>query len=64
MNTLSRALKRYFWTEDIKTRQLAQEWGVSHATVSRFLNGRPIETKSFLRILNWLLEDDSGGSDA
>ncbi len=56
MSQLSEALKIYYKLEGIGTRELASSWQTSHATVSRFLNGQPIETATFLRILTILME--------
>ena len=54
MSKLSEAVKFYLRVNNIGTRQVADETGMSHATVSRFLNGKNVDSQHFLAILNWL----------
>jgi hypothetical protein len=56
MSTLSKALRLYYRTNETGVRELAAKWDTSSSTVSRFLSGKPIETQTFLRILNILME--------
>jgi hypothetical protein len=57
MSQLSEALRTHYKLKSISTRTLASEWNTSHATVSRFLSGKPIEMMTFLRILTILMTE-------
>lgn len=54
---LGQILKDYMWIHHLGSRQLANELGMSHTTITRFLNGRTISSDHFLKIWNWLTED-------
>lgn len=59
---LGEALKQYCWQNDITTRDLAADWGCSHTTVSRFLNGKDISQQTFLEAMKWLTKEIEQGS--
>lgn len=56
MSRLSVATKLYLKVHDIGTRQVAEDTNMSHATVSRFLNGKRVDSEHFLAIINWLAQ--------
>lgn len=56
MSRLSEAVKLYLKVQDIGTRQVAEETNMSHATISRFLNGKKVDSEHFLAIINWLAQ--------
>ena len=58
MSKLSEAVKLYLKVNSIGTRQVADETGMSHATVSRFLNGENVDSQHFLAIMNWLFQPE------
>lgn len=60
-HTLGLALKQYYRMKNIGVRQLAVSWKCSPATVSRLLNGRPVEMRTFLRLLEYLLMEVNDG---
>lgn len=57
MTILSESLKLYCRVHNVGTRYLAKEWGTTHTTVARFLNGKPVEQDLFLRILVWITDE-------
>lgn len=57
MNVLSESLRLYCAVRKISTRNLAKVWGCSPITVSRFLNGKPVEMRTFVKILDWATEE-------
>jgi transcriptional regulator with XRE-family HTH domain len=56
VSRLSEAVKLYLKVQDIGTRQVAEETNMSHATISRFLNGKKVDSEHFLAIINWLAQ--------
>ena len=46
----------YIYLEKISYRELSKQIGVSHTTLNRFANGKSIDVRTFVKILNWLLE--------
>jgi len=48
-------LHLYRMENKVTTRKLAKQIGVEHTCLWRFENGKSIESRSFAKILNWLL---------
>lgn len=57
MSNLAEMLRVYCRLNNIGVRELASKWESSPSTVSRLLNGKPIEMQTFVRVINWLLEE-------
>lgn len=53
---LGRVLKLWRNVRDLTTRDFAIELGISHSTLSRIENGKPMELTTWLKIQNWLLK--------
>lgn len=50
-------VKRWRRTEDLPLRALAKKLKVSAATLSRFENGKTVDSGTFCKIFKWLMED-------
>lgn len=51
---IGKLLKIYMDMNDISYRDMAKELNMSHATVSRIVEGKQIEIKHMLSLINWL----------
>jgi transcriptional regulator with XRE-family HTH domain len=52
---LGTILKEYCHQKRIGLRPLAKEIGVSHTTLSRFMNGNSVDSDTLKKILLWIL---------
>lgn len=52
---LAEAMRLYMASDRENARGLAPRIGMSHATLSRFLQGKEVSTKHFMSILNYLM---------
>lgn len=53
---LGLVLKKYRLMMEYDLRAVAKEIGISAATLMRIEHGREIDAKTFLKIINWLME--------
>ena len=53
---LSEMLKLYMRVNKISARELARELDMSHATLSRIINGGNCEMRNFAKVFSWLIE--------
>jgi transcriptional regulator with XRE-family HTH domain len=62
---LSELLLLYRSVHRLSLRELAAEIGVSHGTLHRVENGKPIEGETMLKLMNWLFttEKRTKGND-
>jgi transcriptional regulator with XRE-family HTH domain len=50
-------LSLYRYKNDLTVRQMADQLGVSAATVSRIESGKDIDAKTLIKLINWLFGD-------
>ena len=50
-------LRIYLAAKNISMRDFAKYTGISLSTISRICSGEEFETKTLLKLLNWMLED-------
>lgn len=55
---ISKIIKLYRAVNDIGVRELANELKISPATLSRIENGKDVEGKTMLLIINWLFSTE------
>jgi transcriptional regulator with XRE-family HTH domain len=60
MNTiLTEAIRLYCKEHKIRIRTLAAATGMSRSMASRFLNGQPIASDHFTKLLIWAMQEQS-----
>lgn len=47
-------LKIYCDMNDLASREVAKQIGVSHTTITRIMNGKTTDISTAIKILNWL----------
>lgn len=60
MSNLSKMLKLYLAVNNIEQKQLAVEFEMSESSLTRLLQGKDVEMKSFANIIKWLSKDTKG----
>lgn len=55
---LGSVLRKYRTMREITVRDLAKEMGISFPTLSRIEHGQPMDAKTFMKVLNWLMEEE------
>lgn len=58
MSNLSKILKLYLAVNDVEQKQLALYWEMSPSSLTRLLQGKDVDMKSFANIVKWLGEDE------
>jgi transcriptional regulator with XRE-family HTH domain len=54
---IGKMLKIYSDINDIGTREIAKDIGVSHTTISRIMQGKSTDITTAVKLLSWLFEE-------
>lgn len=60
---LGKMLCLYMASENLSCRALAKEFKVSIATISRIRQGEQVETKTLIKLLQWMFDSEDGASE-
>lgn len=52
---LGLVIKKFRAMTEMTTRELAQQTGISFPTLNRLENGESIDSRNFMKLLNWLM---------
>lgn len=55
---LGKLIKAYHYHNELTSEQVAEEIGISQATVSRIENGKPVMSDTLGALLQWMLEEE------
>ena len=55
---LAKAIQAYSQKHDIPYREISRLSGVNVSTLSRYINGEQMNVENYLRIINWLNQDE------
>lgn len=56
---IQNALKLYLKLTGVSQRKLAEDLGVDHTTLSRYINGNECRQRIDIKVFRWLLEEDN-----
>lgn len=56
---IGQVIRRWRRASDAGIREIAQEIGISHGTLSRIERGEPMQGESLAKVLAWLFADEA-----